>query len=84
MTGTANHIPDNELMRPWYRQWQLWLMVSVCALGVFIGGVVSGYFMFRAESLQRTEQRDKKVDEIQKKLDTLPEQLKAAEQGDPK
>lgn len=87
MTGTANQIPEKET-KSWYSQWQLWLMISVCALGVFIGGVTSGYFMFRAESLQRTEQRDKTVNEIKKKLDTLPEQtakeLKATEKGEPK
>jgi len=83
MTGTANRIPDKE-ERQWYNHWQLWLIISVCALGVYVGGVISGYFIFRAESLQRTEQRDKAVQQIQKKLDTLPEQLKAAEKGDPK
>lgn len=84
MTGTANQIPDKDANKPWHKQWQLWLIIVIASFGIFIGGVTSGYFMWRAESLQRTEQRDKKVDEIQKKLDTLPQQLKAAEKGDPK
>ncbi|AHB69559.1 hypothetical protein P262_04520 [Cronobacter malonaticus] len=30
--------------------------------------------MFRAESLQRTEKRDRTVNEIKQKLDSLPQQ----------
>jgi|GEM_PF-1598178 len=88
MTGTANQIPDKETDKSWYKHWQMWVIILIASFGIYIGGVTSGYFMWRAESLQRTEQRDKKVDEIQKKLETLPEQtakeLKATEQGDPK
>lgn len=87
MTGTANQIPEKD-QKGWLKHWQLLMMIAICAFGIFMGGVISGYFMFRAESLQRTEQRDKTVNEIKQKLDTLPEQtakeLKATEKGEPK
>lgn len=87
MTGTANQIPDKD-PKPWYQHWQMWLIISIASFGIYIGGVTSGYFMFRAESLQRTEKRDKAVEEIQKQLDTLPkqtaEEVKASEKGAPK
>ncbi|EJQ2008212.1 hypothetical protein FZI51_12685 [Cronobacter sakazakii] len=73
MTGTANQIPEQE-SRNLLRRSLPWLIVIVTAVGIFFGGVTSGYFMFRAESLQRTEKRDRTVNEIKQKLDSLPQQ----------
>ncbi|MCK1966854.1 hypothetical protein MT962_000640 [Franconibacter sp. IITDAS19] len=87
MTGTANHIPEPDMTREErIRNWIGVLIIITSYLGVFAGGVASGYFYFRSETLPRTEQRDKTVNEIKQKLDTLPEQtakeLKATEKGD--
>lgn len=79
MTGTANQIPEKE-QRPWYAHWQLLLVVAVSAFGIFLGGVTSGYFMFRAESLQRTEQRDKAIKDLSQKVEQLPSQIKTEEE----
>ncbi|MGK9174126.1 hypothetical protein KXR87_12975 [Yokenella regensburgei] len=79
MTGTNNQIPEKE-RRPWYTHWQLLLVVAVSAFGIFLGGVTSGYFMFRAESLQRTEARDKAINALSHKVDQLPSQIKTEEE----
>lgn len=85
MTGTANQIPEPEITREERRRALISVLLILASyVGVFAAGGVSGYFIFRNESLHRTEMRDKAVQQIQNKLDTLPEQLKAAEKGDPK
>jgi len=78
MTGTANQLPDKDPKR-WYHHWQLLAVVAVSALGIFLGGVTSGYFMFRAESLQRTEQRDRAIKDLSQKVEQLPAQIKTEE-----
>lgn len=87
MTGTANQFPEPEMSREEkIRKWVGVLIIITSYIGVFVAGGVSGYFVFRAESLHRTEQRDKAVKEIQQELKTLPkqtaEELKASEKGD--
>lgn len=78
MTGTANQLPDKETKR-WYHHWQLITVVAISALGIFLGGVTSGYFMFRAESLQRTERRDKAIENLSQQVEKLPSQIKTEE-----
>lgn len=78
MTGESNQKPEDE-RKPWYSHWQLLLVVAISAFGVFLGGVTSGYFMFRAESLQRTEARDKAINALSQKVDQLPAQIKTEE-----
>jgi len=81
MTGTASQIPDKDFPRQErIRKWVGVLIIITSYLGVFAAGATSGYFVFRAESLQRTEQRDKAISEIQQKVEQLPQQLKAEEE----
>lgn len=85
MTGTANHIPEPDITREERKRTLISVLLIILSyIGVFAAGGISGYMIFRNESLHRTEMRDKAVQQIQNKLDTLPEQLKAAEKGDPK
>lgn len=54
--------------------WQMVAVVALTSFAIYLGGVSSGYFMFRAEYLKKAEQRDKVVNEIKHKVDQLPQQ----------
>ena len=54
--------------------WQMVAVVALTSFAIYLGGVSSGYFMFRAEYLKKAEQRDKVVNEIKQKVDQLPQQ----------
>jgi len=54
--------------------WQMLVIISLTSFAIFLGGVSSGYFYFRAEYLPKAEARDKVVEEIKKQVDQLPTQ----------
>lgn len=54
--------------------WQMLLVIFATSFGIYLGGVSSGYFIARAEYAQKAQQRDVKVDELNKKVDLLPQQ----------
>lgn len=54
--------------------WQMLMIISLTSFAIFLGGVSSGYFYFRAEYLPKAEARDKVVEEIKKQVDQLPTQ----------
>jgi len=64
--------------------WQMILVIFLTSFGIYCGGVVSGYFVARAEYMPRADARDKVVNEIKRKVDNLPTQpeLKQALQED--
>jgi hypothetical protein len=55
--------------------WKLIGLVISCSTGIFISGVMSGYFIFRHEYLALAEQRNQVVNEIKQKVDQLPQQI---------
>lgn len=54
--------------------WQMLLVIFATSFGIYLGGVSSGYFIARAEYAQKAQQRDVKVEELNKKVDRLPQQ----------
>lgn len=44
--------------------WRMWLIVSVTAFGVYLGGVTSGYYIARAEYATQLTQLQSKVEQI--------------------
>lgn len=54
--------------------WQALVIILLTSLAIFLGGVSSGYFYFRAEYLPKAEERDRVVNEIKKQVDQLPTQ----------
>ncbi|YCI31071.1 hypothetical protein M1E08_09690 [Erwinia sp. PK3-005] len=54
--------------------WQMLLVIFATSFGIYLGGVSSGYFIARAEYAQKAQQRDVKVEELNKKVDRIPQQ----------
>jgi hypothetical protein len=54
--------------------WQMIVVIFMTSFGIYCGGVVSGYFIARAEYMPRADARDKVVNQINRKLDQLPTQ----------
>lgn len=54
--------------------WQMLVIVTLTTFAIFLGGVSSGYFLFRAEYLPKAAERDRVVNEIKKQVDQLPTQ----------
>ncbi len=44
--------------------WRMWLIVSVTAFGVYLGGVTSGYYIARAEYASQLTVLQSKVEQI--------------------
>lgn len=53
--------------------WQMLVVVSLTSFGIYLGGVSSGYFLFRAEYQHKADARDRTVNEIKQKVDQLPQ-----------
>lgn len=55
--------------------WQMLIVIFATAFGIYLGGVTSGYFIARAEYAQRAIERDARVEQLNKKVDQLPQQM---------
>lgn len=69
--------------------WQMLVVIFATAFGIYLGGVTSGYFIARAEYAQRAIERDARVEQLNKKVDQLPQQMateanKNVEEGEKK
>lgn len=53
--------------------WKMWLIITATALGIYLGGVVSGYFYYRAQQLPINQQRDARLSRLERAVTMLPE-----------
>ncbi|PLR48644.1 hypothetical protein CYR40_05610 [Chimaeribacter arupi] len=58
--------------------WQMLLIVISSALGIYLAGCFSGYFIASTEYSLRADKRDKTVNDISKKVDRLPQAVNEA------
>lgn len=65
-----NELPEEEKI-----QWRTVLVIFLFSVAIFLGGMSSGYFLFRSEYLPKAEKRDQVVNEIKQKVDQLPQQI---------
>lgn len=65
-----NGLPEEDAI-----QWRTVLIIFLFSVAIFLGGMSSGYFLFRSEYLPKAEKRDQVVNEIKRKVDQLPQQI---------
>lgn len=65
-----NGLPEEDAI-----QWRTVLIIFLFSVAIFLGGMSSGYFLFRSEYLPKAEKRDQVVNEIKQKVDQLPQQI---------
>lgn len=65
-----NGLPEEDAI-----QWRTVLIIFLFSVAIFLGGMSSGYFLFRSEYLPKAERRDQVVNEIKQKVDQLPQQI---------
>lgn len=65
-----NGLPEENAI-----QWRTVLIIFLFSVAIFLGGMSSGYFLFRSEYLPKAEKRDQVVNEIKQKVDQLPQQI---------